>query len=62
MQIYYKLLALTAQRLKLIQLFLQVMSGDDTERQMAKLDRMLPGLNNAVDMGLVQILAWCAYD
>lgn len=59
-QIYYKLYNLSTARLTLIKVFLKVMSGADSDRQLAKIEQMLPGLNNSVDMGLVQTLAWCA--
>ena len=59
LQIYYKLYNLTLPRLRLLKVFLRVMSGEDSDRQLAKIDRMLPGLNNALDMGLVQVLSWC---
>jgi hypothetical protein len=65
LQIYNKLYNLSLPRLSLVKVFLKVMSGQDSERQLAKIERMLPGLHNAVDMGLVQILSWydrCAYE
>lgn len=64
LQVYYKLYLLSQRQLCLIRLFLHAMAGTDAERQLSKIQRMLPGLSNNIDMGLVQILAWydrCAF-
>jgi hypothetical protein len=64
LQVFYKLCLLTQRQLCLIRLFLHAMAGTDAERQLAKIERMLPGLANNIDMGLVQVLAWydrCAF-
>ena len=65
MQIYYKLFSMSLPRLKLIRGFLKCMTGDDADKQLRKIEAMLPGLNRSVDMGVVSILSWydkCAYE
>jgi hypothetical protein len=64
-QVYYKLFSMSRPRLKLIRLFLKAMAGMDASKQIAKIERMLPGLNRSVDMGVVSVLSWydrCAFE